>query len=154
LLLDHIHLILNPRDGDIQTHIGILKSFTAKRLVQLATEGFYLNGEENQVWQESFKALPLWSGWMINQKTNYIHANPVKAGLSKSARDYPWSSFRAFYGEESDPLLQVDKEWWWPDDIEKLNAAMAELQSGYDEKFEAWREAKISANKSSSTENS
>jgi hypothetical protein len=80
---------------------------------------------------------------MITQKINYIHANPVKAGFSKSAKDYPWSSFRAFYGEEPDPLLQVDKEWWWPDDIEKLNTAMAELQSGYDKKFEAWREAKI-----------
>jgi REP element-mobilizing transposase RayT len=36
IMLDHFHLILNPRDGDIQTSIGILKSFTAKSLVQLA----------------------------------------------------------------------------------------------------------------------
>jgi len=30
-------------------------------------------------------------------KINYIHANPVKARLVSSAKNYPWSSFRAFY---------------------------------------------------------
>ena len=33
----------------------------------------------HRVWQESFKDVALWSGWMIWQKINYIHANPVKA---------------------------------------------------------------------------
>jgi len=130
LMPDHFHLVLNPRDGDIQTHTGILKSLSAKRLVELAPENIYFNGKENQVWQESFKALPLWSQWMISQKTNYIHANPVKAGLVKTARDFRWSSFRAFYGEESDPLLQIDREWWWPEDVEKLRVAMGEEERG------------------------
>ena len=57
-----------------------------------------------QVWQESFKATPLWSAWMIWQKINYIHANPVKAKLVSSAKDYRWSSFQAFYSEEEVPL--------------------------------------------------
>ena len=64
-------------------------------------------------------------GWMIWQKINYIHANPVKAGLAKSARDYPWSSFKAFYEGTSEPL-PVDHEWWWPED-EKLSKEMKEL---------------------------
>ena len=33
LMPDHIHLIVNPRDGDIQTSMGLLKSFSAKKLV-------------------------------------------------------------------------------------------------------------------------
>lgn len=130
LMPDHGHIILNPRDGNIQTHTGILKSLSAKRLVGLESEGFYFNGEENQVWQESFKALPLWSEWMIRQKTNYIHANPVRAGLVKTARDYKWSSFRSYYRKEVDPLLQVDRDWWWPEDVEKLRVAMAEKERG------------------------
>jgi len=53
----------------------------------------YINEDGHQVWQEScfaskvrndtsqafeakaqesFKAMPLWSGWMINQKVNYM----------------------------------------------------------------------------------
>lgn len=120
LMLDHLHLILNPKNGDIQTATGILKSFSAKAIIRLAPENAFRNGDENQVWQESFKALPLWSDWMIRQKINYIHANPVKANLCKTAEDYPWTSFRSFYREEQNPLLTVDKNWWWEDDEIKL----------------------------------
>ena len=65
-------------------------------------------------------------GTDLHHPINYIQANPVKAGLVKSAKDYPWSSFQAFYsaGEQS---LPVDKEWWWPDDAEKLGKAVKEL---------------------------
>ena len=83
----------------------------------------------DQVWQESFKAMPLWSLWMIWQKINYIHANPVKARLVDSAKEYQWSSFKAFYFDLSEPL-PVDHEWWWPDDSEKLTKAMKELGWG------------------------
>ena len=63
---------------------------------------------------------------MIKQKINYIHANPVKAKLVKSARDHYWSSFRSFYSE-GDELLAVDREWWWPDDAEKFSKALKEM---------------------------
>lgn len=127
---DHFHLIVNPRDGKIREWIGALKSLSAKRLIEISSEDRFLkeksDGAARQVWQESFKDLPLWSNWMIWQKINYIHSNPVRAKLADSAKDYRWSSFRAFYLEETDPLLQVDKDWWWEDDVQKLERAMAE----------------------------
>jgi len=129
---DHTHLIVNPRDGDITGFAGALKSLSAKKLVEVRDDPRFLretpdvDGSIHQVWQESFKAIPLWSGWMIWQKINYIHANPVKAGLVASARDYKWSSFRAFYEDSGEPL-PVDHDWWWPDDSEKLSKAMKEL---------------------------
>ncbi len=97
LMPDHFHLISNPRDGEIKEFIGDLKGRAAKRIVEVNKRfDFPYTGEEgHRVWQESFKATPLWSGWMIWQKINYIHANPVRGGLVKSARDYPWSSFRS-----------------------------------------------------------
>lgn len=123
---DHGHLILNPRSGNITEATGALKSLSAKSLVEQAPAKPYWNGIVNQVWQESFKALPLWSNWMIWQKINYIHSNPIRANLVKSTEDYRWSSFHAFYRNETDPLLQVDRDWWWPDDVDKLRRAMAE----------------------------
>jgi putative transposase len=128
---DHFHLISNPRDGNIQGFEGALKSKLAQQIVEATGDLFRLerpkaDGSIHQVWQESFKSVPLWSGWMIWQKINYIHANPVNAGLVKSAKDYPWSSFQAFYGGEGS-LLAVDQDWWWPDDSEKLSKAMKEL---------------------------
>jgi hypothetical protein len=70
--------------------------------------------------------MPLWSLWMIRQKIDYIQANPVKARLVDSAKDYQWTSFRAFYFNSSDPL-PVDHEWWWSDDSEKFNKAINDL---------------------------
>ncbi len=63
---------------------------------------------------------------MIWQKIHYIHSNPVKAGLVETAKDYPWSSFRSFYSLRDAPL-EIDKNWWWPDDGEKLAKAIKEL---------------------------
>ena len=124
---DHFHFISNPKDGRIIEFCRDLKSKAAKEIVQVTKRfQFPINKEGHQVWQESFKAKALWSGWMINQKINYIHANPVKAKLVKSARDYYWSSFRSFYGMGDEPL-PVDHEWWWPDDAEKLSKAMKEM---------------------------
>jgi hypothetical protein len=63
---------------------------------------------------------------MIKQKIDYIHANPVKAGLVASAKEYRWSSFGAFYSDAKEPIT-IDRDWWWADDSEKLLKAMKEL---------------------------
>jgi REP-associated tyrosine transposase len=128
LMPDHLHTIVNPRDGRIKEFTGKLKSLSARAITKSANGiDFKLDSEGSlHVWQESFKAIPLWSAWMIWQKINYIHANPVKAGLVSSAKDYRWSSYQAFYSGSEKPL-KVDQEWWWPDDSEKLSKAMKEL---------------------------
>lgn len=131
LMPDHFHLIANPKDGDIKGFAGALKSKLARQIIELTGDQFSLpkptpDGSIHQVWQESFKAMPLWSTWMIWQKINYIHANPVKARLVASAKDYRWSSFRSFYFDSDKPLA-VDRDWWWSDDSEKLSKAMKEL---------------------------
>ena len=132
LMPEHFHLIVNPRDGDIKGFMGSLKSLTARKLWETSQHpGFVLeqpaaDGSIHQVWQDSFKGLPLWSSWMIWQKINYIHANPVRAGIVKSAKDYRWSSFGAFYLDTDGPL-PIDENWWWPDDSEKLFTEMKRL---------------------------
>ena len=111
---------------------GALKSVSARKILDLTVSDRFIRetpdiaGSINQVWQESLKAQPLWSGWMIWQKINYIHANPVKARLVTTAKDYRWSSFRAFYFDSKEPL-PVDHDWWWPDDSEKLSKAVKKL---------------------------
>ena len=127
LMPDHFHLISNPENGRIIEFCRDLKSKAAKAIIDV-TRRFELPATEagRQVWQESFKAMPLWSGWMINQKINYIHANPVKAKIVKSAKDYYWSSFRSLYCQGDEPLA-VDHDWWWPDDSEKLSKAMKKM---------------------------
>lgn len=133
LMPDHCHFIVNPIDGKITELTGALKGISARRIIDASPSGMFRletpssSGATHQVWQDSFKALPLWSDWLIWQKINYIHNNPVKARLVKSAADYRWSSFRAFYLQSDEPLA-VDRDWWWSDDVRKLEMSMAEWQ--------------------------
>jgi putative transposase len=127
LMPDHFHLIVNPRDGRIKEFTGHLKAVSAEAIVQVnSCFAFPEVAKGHRVWQESFKSLGLWSGWMIWQKINYIHANPVNARLVESAKDYRWSGFRSFYSMGDEPLA-VDQDWWWPEDVEKLSKAMKEM---------------------------
>ena len=128
---DHFHLILNLRDGDIKGFTGALKSIAAGNIIEVTNTNLFQrrDGFTHQVWQDSFKALPLWSSWMIWQKIDYIHANPIQAQLVTSARDYRWTSFRDFYFKSGEPL-KVDQDWWWPDDAQKLSEAIKELGDG------------------------
>jgi hypothetical protein len=43
---------------------------------------------------------------MLRQKVDYIHFNPVRAGLVKKAEDWPYSSARNYLGLEG--LLEID----------------------------------------------
>src|SRR6266571_2725842 len=112
LMPDHFHLISNPCDGRIKEFVGALKSLSAKSIVKVCKRfRFHADADGHRVWQ----------------KINYIHANPVKGGLVKSAKDYPWSSFRSFYSQ-GDEVLAVDRDWSWPDDAEKLSQAVKEMR--------------------------
>jgi putative transposase len=49
------------------------------------------------------------------QKVNYIHLNPVRAGLVERAIDFRWSSARIWQGRdaEDEPLLvDIDRIQW------------------------------------------
>ena len=127
LMPNHFHLISNPKDGRIKEFIGTLKSLSAKRIVKTSKRfRFQCDSDGHRVWQQSFKSVPLWSGWMIWQKINYIHANPVRAGLVSSTKDYPWSSFHSFYSR-GESALAVDREWCWDDDVDKLSIAVKQM---------------------------
>jgi hypothetical protein len=49
------------------------------------------------------------------EKANYIHMNPVRAGLVERPEDYLWSSYRLWKGRplENEPLmLDLDQIIW------------------------------------------
>ena len=111
LMPEHVHLIVQSEDGRISDLMGRIKSVSARRILARLREGGKRSLLEKlekpktgkrrhsyQIWQQGFHTIELWSEWMIQQKLDYLHANPLQEGLVQSARDYPWSSFRVFHG--------------------------------------------------------
>ena len=138
IMPNHIHLLiqLNERWNNISKIMQDFKSHTAKEIVDFlktgrrkpslapyfdASEGSHLPEDykwidkgkthtpsKNKVWQRDFYDLNIYSEEKLEQKLNYIHYNPVKAGLCKNPEDYKWSSCRNYeFGE--DVLIKIDK---------------------------------------------
>lgn len=110
IMPSHIHLIAKTEKGTLSEILRDFKSYTSKELVKMirqnATESrkewileqFEKHGRENsqnkyyQVWQQSNHATELFSDKVIEQKREYIHQNPVEAGLVTTAEYYRFSS--------------------------------------------------------------
>lgn len=65
------------------------------------------NGNNNdwQFWQQHNHPIELISNKMIDQKLNYLHLNPVKAGFVEKPEDWLHSSARDYCGGKG--LLDV-----------------------------------------------
>ena len=70
--------------------------------------------EPGLLWQPRFFDRALRSVREYYEKVEYIHLNPVRAGLVKRAEDWPWSSVHDYSGSLSagvsaNPILAVDR---------------------------------------------
>lgn len=43
-------------------------------------------------WQPKYYSFSIYSRQKLEEKLDYIHLNPVRAGLSERAIDWPWST--------------------------------------------------------------
>lgn len=57
-----------------------------------------------RLWQRGFYDFNIYSEEKLLEKLNYVHHNPVRAGLVLSPGDYKWSSYR-LYSSESEGFL-------------------------------------------------
>lgn len=103
LLPEHIHCIWSMPEGDAEY------SRRWSEIKRFFTKGYLLNtgegGERNEsrlkrreaaVWQRRFWEHTIRDEEDLNRHLDYIHYNPVKHGLVKSAAEWPWSSFHRF----------------------------------------------------------
>ncbi|MFK7032405.1 hypothetical protein [Flavobacterium oreochromis] len=59
------------------------------------------NTSNYQFWRHDNKPIELWSNSVIQQKIDYIHNNPVKAGMVFRPEDYVYSSACDYAGGQS-----------------------------------------------------
>jgi putative transposase len=103
LLPDHLHCIwqLPEHDRDFSLRWKEIKRlFTKGYLAGIGTDGFRnpsrVRKGEAAVWQRRFWEHSIRDQEDLNRHIAYIHYNPVKHGLAKRAKDWPWSSFHRY----------------------------------------------------------
>ena len=84
MMPDHVHLIVEPNsDVDLSRVTKGIKGVSARVVNEIG-------GVRGALWQdESFDRL-LRGPYEFDEKSNYIHGNPVKRGLAERGEDYPW----------------------------------------------------------------
>jgi putative transposase len=115
---EHIHLLISePRKGTPSTVMQVLKQRVSRHLRQrrrktVPTGQLRLrlaSGQDapSQFWQRRFHDFNVWSAKKRKEKLDYMHANPVKRHLVADPKDWPWSSYSAYWGRGT-PLLPID----------------------------------------------
>ncbi|HYG14661.1 MAG TPA: transposase [Bacteroidia bacterium] len=110
LMTNHIHMIVQSDGKPLSDTLRDFKSYSAKQLFttiaenpkesrkEWLTRAFKREGRINplnkaiQIWQNGNYPVLLFSKEMIQQKINYIHQNPVKAGFVAEPHEYLYSS--------------------------------------------------------------
>ena len=125
IMPDHIHLLVWPTVvGAITDFMRDFKRFTSGRFTGQAKverkvdwikrfeeAGTKTDGAEYKVWQDSFWEQTIYTEEFLRQKLNYVHLNPVRAGLVKSVEEYPYSSYRNYYLSDNQ-LIEIDSDWY------------------------------------------
>ena len=127
IMSNHLHLVVQARDNNLSDTLRDFKSYTAKVLlnaIQTLPESrrewmlkvFKEEGEKNSnntnygFWRQDNQFKEVHSKDFAFQKFNYIHNNPVEAGIVEKAEEYIYSSARDFYSGKNVGLLKI-KFW-------------------------------------------
>ena len=124
IMTNHIHLIVFTESLDLSDVLRDFKKFTAHKILESIRQepesrrewllhmfAYFASVNKNnrnfQLWQQDNHPIALWSLRVIWQKLDYIHLNPVRAGIVSDATHYIYSSAVDYYlGKKG--LLEID----------------------------------------------
>ena len=116
IMINHFHLIWHIKEGQVKSDVqrDILK-YTAQIILKdlrknhpYTLERFRVDASDRrfQIWERNPLSIELYSEKVLLQKLNYLHENPVRAGLVNQPTDYTYSSASFYNGKNEWPFLQ------------------------------------------------
>ena len=124
IMSNHVHLIARAKEGfELSNILRDFKKHTSKQIIKLIQEEpesrkewllqvmseHGKNNDKNktyQLWRNDNHPIELHSNEVIKQKLDYIHNNPVEAGIVEKQEDYLYSSARNY--QELTSVLEID----------------------------------------------
>jgi len=125
IMSNHVHFVVSAENNDTSEILRDFKKFTSKQIIAAIEKNeqesrkawmlriFREQGEKNsrnstyQFWRQDNQPKELFSDKFSSQKLNYIHNNPVEAGLVDKAEEYLYSSARDYYFGKNVGLLKI-----------------------------------------------
>lgn len=121
---NHVHLLFRSTENNPSGLLRDFKGFTSRKLLRAVIDNpkesrkeyllklFEDAGRKNsnvtkyQLWQQNNQPIEVYSDWVIEQKVNYIHNNPVKGGFVTKPVEWKYSSARNYSGDQT--VLEID----------------------------------------------
>jgi REP element-mobilizing transposase RayT len=124
IMPSHLHLVLYMpkgqsiidfmRDFKRHTSLEIRKLAEKERryylLERLRSNAEFSKNQTHKVWMDRFDDLIITTERMMGIKVNYIHFNPVKAGLVEKPEDWEFSSARNYILDDYG-LIKINTSW-------------------------------------------
>jgi len=125
IMTNHVHMIISATDGYlIQDIVRDLKKYSAAKILETIKtnslesrkswmlEIFRRNGKNNsnnkyfQFWKQDYHPVELNTNELMDQRLDYVHDNPVKAGFVDDPCAWIYSSARNYSGMKG--LIEVE----------------------------------------------
>jgi REP element-mobilizing transposase RayT len=137
LMPDHVHAIVNNKVNTTSEWLHRVRGNSAQRILAGLRDERHLmslkklelaNKQKRQhthaVWQKDPSVIDLWSHGFVRQKLNYLHLNPVRAGLCEHPADWKWSSYRAYFPHKAGEVpIEIDWQAYWKDEEFEIGKA-------------------------------
>lgn len=126
IMPDHFHILLRAERKPSEC-LRFINGISSHRVIEFLKKGGYdssleklrrqrgRNGHRYSLWDHHPNLKSITDEGVFMQKVNYIHQNPVRAGLVQDAKSYRWSSIRCWLKcmNEDEPLLMDLSEIRW-----------------------------------------
>ena len=116
LMPSHLHVLLGlPSVGGLSQLMQAFKGLSSRKIGEYLLQNVCVNSHRidgRRVWKPRFDDLIVWSEKQFKIKIEYIHNNPVKAGLVSNPTEYRYSSAQDWL-RDLPGLIEVDKSWSW-----------------------------------------
>mgnify|MGYP000468063423 FL=1 len=102
LMSNHYHLLINTPEGNLSQGMRQLNGVYTQRFNRS-------HNRVGHVFQGRYKAILVQKDSYLLELSRYIVLNPVRAGMVRFAKDWPWSSYRSTAGISTcPPWLHAD----------------------------------------------
>jgi len=102
LMSNHYHLLVETPSPNLSKGMQLLNGVYTQRFNRMTNRS-------GHVFQGRFKAILVEKESHLLELARYVVLNPVRAKVVRSARDWPWSSYRATAGQTEAPdFLTID----------------------------------------------
>jgi len=112
----HLHALMGFRHVEqLSKFMQSFKILSSKRIKELDLGTFHDQLWHNgnfRLWKPRFNDLVITSEKQFRIKLDYIHNNPIKAGLATRAGDWRYSS-ASEWSHDRPGMIKVDREFSW-----------------------------------------